>query len=175
MLEEQIEACKDNKLVNRRQNRADADVGALDAVNRRLLAELQADARLSLAELGRRAGLTAPAVGERLQRLQERGVVRGYHADVDPRALGYTLSAVLRLRPAAREIPTVADLARRTAEVVECHRITGEDCYLMKLHVRDVDHLEEVVDRFTPFGQTTTSIVQSSPVPGRGLAIDAGT
>ena len=71
--------------------------------------------------------------------------------------------------------PTVADLARRTAEVVECHRITGEDCYLMKLHVRDVDHLEEVIDRFAPFGQTTTSVVQSSPLPGRGLALDAGT
>ncbi|HEX6675591.1 MAG TPA: Lrp/AsnC family transcriptional regulator [Actinomycetes bacterium] len=144
-------------------------------MNRRLLAELQADARLSLAELGRRVGLTAPAVGERLQRLQELGVVRGYHADVDPRALGYALGAVLRIRPAARQIPVVADLARRTAEVVECHRITGEDCFLMKLHVRDVDHLEEVIDVFTPFGQTTTSIVQSSPVPGRGIALDAGT
>jgi len=143
-------------------------------VNRRLLAELHADARPSLAELGRRVRLTAPALAERLQRLQEVGVVRGYHADVDPRALGYALSAVLRIRPAARQIPVVADLARRTAEVVECHRITGEDCYLMKLHVRDVEHLEEVIDVFTPFGQTTTSIVQSSPVPGRGIALDAG-
>jgi Lrp/AsnC family leucine-responsive transcriptional regulator len=160
--------------MNRRQNRTEANGGPIDAVNRRLLAELQADARLSLAELGRRVGLTAPAVGERLQRLQEAGVVRGYHADVDPRALGYALSAVLRIRPAARQIPTVADLARRTPEVVECHRITGEDCYLMKLHVRDVEHLEEVIDVFTPFGQTTTSIVQSSPVPGRGIALDAG-
>jgi Lrp/AsnC family transcriptional regulator, leucine-responsive regulatory protein len=160
--------------VNQRQNRAEANGGPIDAVNRHLLAELQADARLSLAELGRRVGLTAPAVAERLQRLQEGGVVRGYHADVDPRALGYALSAVLRIRPAARQIPVVADLAQRTAEVVECHRITGEDCYLMKLHVRDVEHLEEVIDVFTPFGQTTTSIVQSSPVPGRGIALDAG-
>jgi Lrp/AsnC family leucine-responsive transcriptional regulator len=174
MLEEQIETYGGRTLVNRRQKHADADSGSLDPVNRRLLAELQADARLSLAELGRRVGLTAPAVGERLQRLEESGVVRGYHAEVDPRALGYALSAVLRIRPASRQIPTVADLARRTAEVVECHRITGEDCFLMKLHVRDVEHLERVIDIFAQFGQTTTSIVQSSPVPGRGIALDAG-
>jgi Lrp/AsnC family transcriptional regulator, leucine-responsive regulatory protein len=83
-------------------------------VNRGILAELQDDARLSLAELGRRVGLTAPAVAERLQRLEERGVVRGYRAELDPRALGYALSAILRIRPAARELPTVAGLARAT-------------------------------------------------------------
>jgi Lrp/AsnC family leucine-responsive transcriptional regulator len=65
----------------------------------------------------------------------------------------------------------VAEVARTSAEVVECHRITGEDCFFMKLHVRDVEHLEEVIDRFLPFGQTTTSIIQSSPVPARGLAL----
>jgi Lrp/AsnC family leucine-responsive transcriptional regulator len=146
---------------------------ALDDVNRRLLAELQADARLALAELGRRVGLSAPAVAERLARMEEAGVIRGYHAEVDPRALGYALSAVLRIRPAPRELPKVAQLARDTEEVVECHRITGEDCFFMKLHVRDVIHLEEVIDRFAFFGQTTTSIVQSSPVPGRGIITGA--
>jgi Lrp/AsnC family transcriptional regulator, leucine-responsive regulatory protein len=99
-------------------------------------------------------------------------VVRGYHAELDPRALGYALSAILRIRPAARERPTVAGLAKAAPEVVECHRITGDDCHLMKLHVRDVEHLERAIDRFTPFGQTTTSIVQSSPVAGRGLPVD---
>jgi Lrp/AsnC family leucine-responsive transcriptional regulator len=158
----------------RRQNGASADGRAngpvrLDDVNRKLLAELQADARLALAELGRRVGLSAPAVAERLARLEEAGVITGYRATVDPRALGYALSAVLRIRPAPRELPKVAQLARDTEEVVECHRITGEDCFFMKLHVRDVGHLEEVIDRFAFFGQTTTSIVQSSPVPGRGV------
>jgi len=147
------------------------ETGPLDATDHALLAELQADARLSLAELGRRVGLSSPAVAERLRRLERDGVVRGYHADVDPRALGYTLAAVLRIRPAPRQLPKVADLARETPEVVECHRITGDDCYFMKLHVRDVEHLEEVIDRFTPYGTTTTSIVQSSPVPRRGVAL----
>jgi Lrp/AsnC family leucine-responsive transcriptional regulator len=143
----------------------------LDTTNRRLIEALQADARLSLAELGRRVGLTAPAVGERLARLEEAGVIRGYHADVDPRALGYELSVILRIRPAARMIPKVAELAQRTPEVTECHRVTGEDCFIMRLTVRDVTHLEELIDRFVLYGQTTTSIVQSSPVPGRGPAV----
>jgi len=146
--------------------------GLLDDVNVRLLDELQRDARLTLAELGRRVGLSAPAVAERLQRLEDGGVLRGYHADVNPRAVGYSLSAVLRIRPAPRELRKVAELARKTPEVVECHRVTGDDCYLMKMHVRDVDHLEEVIDRFAIFGQTTTSIIQSSPVSAREISLE---
>jgi Lrp/AsnC family leucine-responsive transcriptional regulator len=141
----------------------------LNAVNRQLIDALQADARLSLAELGRRGGLSAPAVGERLARLEQTGVIRGYHADVDPAALGHPVDVVLRVRPAPRQLTKVADLARSTPEVTECHRVTGEDCFVMRLHVRDVGHLEEVIDAFLLYGQTTTSIVQSSPVPGRGL------
>ncbi len=153
---------------NRRPNAAET----IDGTDRRLLAELQADARTSLAELGRRVGLSPPAVADRLKRLSDDGIVRGYHADVDPRALGYTLSVILRVRPSARQIPKVAELARETPEVVECHRITGEDCFFMKAHVRSVEHLEEVIDRFAVYGQTTTSVMQSSPVPGRGPALD---
>jgi Lrp/AsnC family leucine-responsive transcriptional regulator len=145
------------------------DSQALDATNLRLLAELCADARLTLAELGRRVGLSPPAVAERLSRLERDGVIAGYRAELDPRALGYALAAVLRMRPAPRQIPKVAGVARETPEVVECHRVTGEDCFYMKLHVRSVEHLEEVIDRFTPYGQTTTSIIQSSPVPPRGV------
>jgi Lrp/AsnC family leucine-responsive transcriptional regulator len=143
----------------------------LDAVHLRLLAELSDDARLSLAELGRRVGLSAPAVGERLARLEAAGVIRGYRLDIDPRAIGYALGAIVRIRPNARELASVAEVARRTPEVVECHRVTGEDCYYLRVTVRDVEHLEQVIDRFTPYGQTTTSIMQSSPVPGRGPAL----
>jgi Lrp/AsnC family leucine-responsive transcriptional regulator len=145
--------------------------GSVDAIDRRLIEELQADGRVSLAELGRRVGLSAPAVAERLRRLERFGVITGYGADVDPRALGYTLSAIMRIRPTARLIPKVAELARETPEVVECHRITGEDCFFMKLHVRDVQHLEQVIDSFILYGQTTTSIIQSSPVARRGPAV----
>jgi Lrp/AsnC family leucine-responsive transcriptional regulator len=137
--------------------------------NRRLLSELQIDARLSLAELGRRVGLSAPAVAERLGRLEREGVILGYHARVDPRAVGFGMSAVIRVRPAPRELRQVANVAQDTPEVVDCRRITGEDCYIMTAHVRDVEHLEEVIDRFAAYGQTTTSIVQSAPVAARGL------
>jgi Lrp/AsnC family transcriptional regulator, leucine-responsive regulatory protein len=143
----------------------------LDKTNHRILAELQDDARLTIAELGRRIGLSPPAVAERLQRLEGDGVIRSYRADIDPRALGLTLTAVIRVRPAPGQLANVAELARETPEVVECHRVTGDDCYVMKAHVRDVSHLEEVIDYFVVLGQTTTSIVQSSPVPRRGIAL----
>jgi Lrp/AsnC family leucine-responsive transcriptional regulator len=143
--------------------------GVLDDVNLRLLAELVEDARLTQAELGRRVGLSAPAVAERLSRLERDGVISGYRTEVSPAALGFTLAAIIRMRPAPRQIPKVADIARETPEVVECHRVTGEDCFYMKVHIRSVEHLEEVIDRFTPYGQTTTSIIQSSPVARRGL------
>jgi Lrp/AsnC family leucine-responsive transcriptional regulator len=144
----------------------------LDDTDRRIVAEIQAEGRVTMAELGRRVGLSAPAVTERLQRLEQRGVIRGYHADVDPRALGLSLGAVVRIRPAPGQLKNVADAAVATPEVVECTRITGEDCYIMRANVRDVEHLEEVIDRFAVLGQTTTSIVQSSPVPPRGLALE---
>jgi Lrp/AsnC family transcriptional regulator, leucine-responsive regulatory protein len=154
---------------NQRQNgRYTADAFS-DDTNRRLLAELQDDARLSLAELGRRVGLSSPAVAERLQRLEQAGAIRGYHADIDPSALGLALGAIIRIRPAPGQLENVAELARSTPEVAECHRITGDDCFIARAHVRDVGHLEEVIDRFVALGQTTTSIMQSSPVPRRGL------
>jgi len=145
---------------------------AIDATDRLLLGELQEEGRTSVAELGRRVGLSAPAVAERLQRLESAAAIRGYRAEVDPRALGFSLTAVIRIRPAPRELAKVADLARKTPEVVECNRITGDDCYLMRVHLRDVEHMEEVIDRFAIYGQTTTSIVQSSPVAARAVPVD---
>ena len=142
-----------------------------DGTDARLIDELQEDARLTNAELGRRVNLSPPAVADRLRRLERDGVITGYRAEVDPKALGFALGAIMRIRPSPRQLPTVAELARETPEVVECHRITGEDCFFLKLHVRDVEHLEEVVDRFILYGQTTTSIIQSSPVPRRGPAV----
>jgi Lrp/AsnC family leucine-responsive transcriptional regulator len=150
-----------------RQNAAQT----FDSADTRLLAELQGDARLTNAELGRRISLSPPAVADRLRRLERDGVITGYRAEVDPKALGYTLGAIMRIRPSARQLPKVAELARESPEVVECHRITGEDCFFLKLHLRNIEHLEEVVDRFLIYGQTTTSIIQSSPVPGRGPSV----
>ena len=153
-----------------KQNTEFAEGGLLDATNRKLLEELQADARLSLAELGRRVGMSSPAVAERLKRLEREGVITAYRAEVDPRKLGYGLGVAIRIRPAPRQLAQVAELARQTPEVVECHRVTGDDCYLLTAYVRDVEHLEAVIDEFAAYGQTTSSVMQSSPVPRRGLA-----
>ena len=157
--------------VNHRQNGLVTDEDQIDDINRRLLAELQDDARLTIAELGRRVALSAPAVAERIQRLEQRGVIRGYRAEIDPRALGLALTAIIRVRPAPGQLYNVAELAQETPEVVDCVRVTGEDCYFVTAHLRDVSHLEQVIDRFAPLGQTTTSIAQSAPVPRRGLAL----
>src|ERR1700744_5835278 len=111
--------------VNRRPEPLD-----LDETNLGLLGALQADAGLSCAALGRLVGLSPPAVAERVQRLEQAGVITGYHAELDPRAVGFALSAVIRVRPAPRELHQIARIAQTTPEVVECRRITGEDCYV---------------------------------------------
>lgn len=149
------------------------DSSPIDEVNLRILEELQQDARLSVAELGRRVGLSAPAVAERIGRLEREEVITGYHAEVNPRAVGLALSAVIRIRPAPGQLENVAKLAAKTPEVIECRRVTGEDCYIATAHIRDVEHLEQVIDHFAALGQTTSSIAQSSPVPRRGIDLGA--
>jgi Lrp/AsnC family transcriptional regulator, leucine-responsive regulatory protein len=140
----------------------------LDAVNLQLLEELSKDGRVGMAELGRRVGLSAPAVAERVQRLERAGVITGYCAEIDPGAVGWPVSAVVRIRPSPGQLQRIPEIARETPEVAECYRITGEDCYLLRIHLRAIDGLEEVLDRFTPYGLTTTSIIHSAPVPRRG-------
>jgi Lrp/AsnC family leucine-responsive transcriptional regulator len=144
----------------------------LDATDRLLLRELRENARLSLAELGRRINLSSPAVAERLQRLERTGVITGYRAEINPKALGYPIAAFVRIRPTTMQLHKIPELAGEVPEVVECHRVTGEDCFVLKLHLRAMDDLEDILDRFIVFGQTTTSIIHSSPVPGRALALD---
>jgi Lrp/AsnC family transcriptional regulator, leucine-responsive regulatory protein len=141
-----------------------------DDIDQRLIAELQGDARMRIAELGRRVGLSAPAVADRLRRLTDNGTL-SFRAEVDPRAFGYQVCAIVRVSPWGRDLRAIAALAQETAQVTECYRITGEDCYFMKLHLRSIDELEPILDRFTPHGRTTTSIVQSSPVPTRPLPL----
>jgi Lrp/AsnC family leucine-responsive transcriptional regulator len=144
----------------------------LDDVNLRILKELQENGRLGMAELGRRVSMSPPAVADRVQRLERAGIIAGYRAEIDPRALGYPVSAVVRIRPAPGQLQRIPEVARETPEVGECYRITGEDCYLMRLYLRAIDELEDVLDRFTPYGQTTTSIIHSAPVPRRGPPLE---
>jgi len=101
------------------------------------------------------------------QRLERAGVITGYRAEIDPRMLGYQLTAIVRVKPAARQLPRIPALAAEIPEVAECHRITGEDCFFMKVHLRSIDELGGLLDRFLDYGETTTSIVNATPVPRR--------
>ena len=159
-----------NRMVRAGQRFQDAKL-TLDPVNVRILRALQADPRISMSELGRRVGMSAPAVTERVQRLEEAGVIVGYRLEVDPAAIGFPVVAWVRVRPGPGQLTKIAELATTIPEVVQCHRITGEDCFLMKVYVPAVDELETVLDRFLLYGQTTSSILQSSPVPGRPLPL----
>jgi Lrp/AsnC family transcriptional regulator, leucine-responsive regulatory protein len=154
-----------------RQNASTTYSDLLDGVNIRLLDELHRDPRMSMSELARRVGMSAPAVTERVQRLENAGVIRGFRMEVDHAALGMPVTALVRVRPGPGQLPKIAQAARDTPQVVECHRITGEDCFYLKVHAPSIERLEEVLDRFLLFGQTTSSIVVSTPVPLRPLPI----
>jgi len=142
-----------------------------DNRNLELLRLLRDNPRMGTSELARRVGMSAPAVRERVLRLEEAGVIAGYKLELNPAALGYPVCAYVRVRPAPGQLPKVAALAKRLPQVVECHRVTGEDCFVMKVHLPGLDQLEEILDQFLAHGQTTTSIVQSTPVPARGLPL----
>ena len=143
----------------------------LDDINRRLLAQLQHDPRLTMSALARLVGMSSPAVTERVQRMERAGVIRGYRLDVDPAALGLPVTAWVRVRPGPAQLAKVADLAAGLPNVSECHRITGEDCFLIKLHAATIDSLTDTLDKILLYGQTVTSIVHSSPVPPRALPV----
>jgi Lrp/AsnC family transcriptional regulator, leucine-responsive regulatory protein len=143
------------------------DLPRLDGTDRRIIGELLSDGRVSLAELGRRVNLSAPAVAERVQRLERAQVITGYRAEIDPRRLGYQLTAIVRIKPAPRQLPRIAELAAEIPEVAECHRITGEDCFFLKIYLRSIDDLGELLDRFLVYGETTTSLINGSPIPRR--------
>ena len=155
---------------NRQQMRLSAydhEEVLLDEVNLRILTELQDSPRLPMAELGRRIGMSAPSVTERVQRLERAGVIAGYRLDIDPAAVGLPVTAFARIRPMPGSLPKIAELAAELPQVTECYRITGEDCFLVKLHAPAIEQLEATLDRFLAYGSTTTSIVVSTPVPRR--------
>lgn len=143
------------------------DFPTFDAIDRQIIGELTTDGRISFAELGRRTHLSPPAVIERVRRLEQTGVITGYRAAIDPRALGYQLTAIVRVKPGVRQLTKIAELATQIPQIEECLRITGEDCFYMKLHLAAIEELPSVLDQFLLYGETTTSIVNATPVSRR--------
>jgi len=141
----------------------------LDTTGWQILCALQEDARLSYSELGRRVGLSLPAVAERVRRLEDAGIITGYRAQVDTAKLGYPIMAFIRMSLTRDRDPQVSAIVREMPEILECHRITGSDCFVMRAVVSSVSHLETLIDRLSVYGELVTSVVLSSPVTARTI------
>jgi Lrp/AsnC family leucine-responsive transcriptional regulator len=143
----------------------------IDEIDRKILKELQEDARTSYAELGRRVGLTTPAVIERVRKLEDAGIILGYRADIDTAKVGLPITAYVRMSISGVDYSHIIEVAQQSSEVLECHRGTGGDSFIMRVVLSSVEHLQEVIDRLTPYGITTTTIVLSSPVKGKPIQL----
>jgi Lrp/AsnC family leucine-responsive transcriptional regulator len=143
----------------------------LDRIAWKIVEELQQDARLSWAELGRRVGLTTPAVAERVHRLEKLGVIRGFHADISLERLGMPIQIFVRLSMAGPEslVRSFQQQVKTWEEVLECHRVTGSDSFIVKARVVSVEHLESFLDKMGHYGTTSTATVLSSPVLQRTI------
>ena len=145
---------------------------ALDRTDWALLTELQRDGRASYADLARAVAMSPSAVAERVRRLEEHGVIAGYRARVDPNRVGLSIMAFVRLRYPSGNYRPFHALLDNTPEIIEAHHVTGEDCFVLKVVARSMRHLEEVTGRISGLGSVTTSVVYSSPLTGRALAVD---
>jgi Lrp/AsnC family transcriptional regulator, leucine-responsive regulatory protein len=140
---------------------------SLDDIDRALLAALADNARAAISELARMVGLSAPSTAERLRRLEAQGVIGGYTVQIDPRALGYTLQAIVRVKPLPGQLHLVEEVLRRIPEFVECDKVTGDDCFIARLYLHSIEQLDEILAKVTERAETSTAIVKSTPVARR--------
>lgn len=139
----------------------------LDELDRRIVEALSLDARISVKELAQAIGLSSPSTSERVRRLEERGIIRAFTVDLAPEALGYTLQAIVRVRPMPGKLHIVQQLIADIPEVVECDKVTGDDCFIARLYVRTIGQLDDILDGIVDKAETSTAIVKSQPVKRR--------
>jgi Lrp/AsnC family leucine-responsive transcriptional regulator len=142
----------------------------LDALGWKILGELQKDARVSFAELGRRVGLSTPAVAERVRRMEDEGIIRGYRAEIDPDKVGLPVTAFIRMSIVGNVLNKLTERVHSMPEIIECHRGTGEDSFILKVNAVSVEHLKDIIDRLTPYGTTSTSLVLESLIERNRLS-----
>ncbi len=144
----------------------------LDDLDRRIVEILDRDARVSLKDLAHQVNLSSPSVSERLRRLEERGVIRAFTVDIDPATLGYSLQAIVRIRPLPGKLHIVQKLIEEIPEFVECDKVTGDDCFVARLYLRSIGQLDGILDRIAEKAETSTSIVKSQPIRRRLPPLD---
>ena len=141
----------------------------IDNFDQKILQLLQQDARISHAEVGRQVHLSQPAVSERIKRLEAAGVIRGYRADINPKALGYHITAMIRI--STQQGRPYADFVARCPEIIDCYTVTGEDGAVMRVLATDVEHLQRVINELNAFGSTSTAIVLTTHVAGKPISV----
>ncbi|UQY34168.1 Lrp/AsnC family transcriptional regulator [Pseudomonas fulva] len=139
----------------------------IDEIDQHLIAALTEDSRRSLKALAQISGLSSPSVAERLRKLEEKGVLKGYGVEVDPRAFGYQLQAIVRIRPLPGQLHEVERQIQATPQFTECDKVTGEDCFIARLHVRSMEQLDEILDHINVYALTNTAIVKKTTVKRR--------
>ena len=139
----------------------------MDEADQRIVGILVENARISLKELSQRIGLSSPSTAQRLRRIEERGILKSFTIDLDPKALGYSLQVIVRINPLPGALHLVEQAIRDTPEFIECDKVTGEDCFIGRLWVRSVEHLDHVLDRISERARTNTAIIKATPVKRR--------
>jgi Lrp/AsnC family leucine-responsive transcriptional regulator len=139
----------------------------IDDIDRNIIEALSQDARLSIKELAQRVALSSPSVSERLKRLEERGVIRGFTLDLDSKALGYSLQAIVRIKPLPGKLHIVQQLIEDIPQITECDKVTGDDCFVARLQLRSIEQLDGILDQIADKAETSTAIVKAQPVKRR--------
>lgn len=139
----------------------------MDEVDHRIVDLLVSNSRRSLKNLGMATALSSPSVMDRVRRLEEKGIIRSFTIDVDLEALGYSLQAIVRVKPLPGMLHIVEQLIQETPEFIECDKVTGDDCFIAKLCFRSMAQLDAILDRITEKAETNTSIVKATPVKRR--------
>ncbi|OCX62308.1 AsnC family transcriptional regulator [Thioclava sp. SK-1] len=148
---------------------------ALDEIDQGIIATLAHDGRASLAEIGKHVGLSGPAVGERLRRLHSDGVIEGFTVQVDAQALGYTLEAIVRIKPRSKQLHNVEQMIQNEPRFTSCDRVTGDDCFIARLSLVNVAELDDILLPLHERAETHTSIVKSSLLRNRMPDLSPGT
>lgn len=139
----------------------------IDEIDQKIIEALAGNARLSIKDLAQQVGLSSPSASERLRRLEERGVISAFTLDLDLRAVGYPLQAIVRIKPLPGRLHIVQRLIEEIPEITECDKVTGDDCFIARLHMRSIEQLDEILDRIADKAETSTAIIKAQPVKRR--------